>query len=144
MVCQLRQNPCIPIYPLHRHPPLPSSKNSRLSAHPMPAPYPLAQKPRLDQAVAQAPIQLTDNLGKYALASESLLKVQGWEILVVNTKGHSNLQDNIGSIPHPSARILNHYRNMGAPIMMKTALWSWSQRDADIKSGCHPSANEYK
>ena len=42
----------------------------------MSAPYTLAQKHCLLQAVAQAMIQITEDLGKYALALASLLKYQ--------------------------------------------------------------------
>ena len=85
-----------------------------------------------------------DNLSRYALALESLLKDQGWDIPVVNTRGWSNLEDKIGYIPHPDVQLLNYYRKDGASVIMKMDPWFFSQRDADVKQGCHLSANEYK
>jgi hypothetical protein len=111
---------------------------------PVPIPFPAPPQPRLVQAVAQAPIQLTDDLGKYAAVSASVLNDKGWESLVVQTRGRSNLQDSIGKVQHPAARLLDHYRKVGAPILMKTAPWSLSRRDTAVKRGCHPSATEYK
>ena len=102
-------------------PPPPPSKKLSLYSPPMPDIYPLAHKPRLVQAVSQSPIRLTGDLGKYDLALAYLLKDQGWERLVINKRGHSNLHDNIGSIPHPSARLLNHYHKAGAQVIMNKA-----------------------
>ena len=123
---------------------LPVAKRRRFLDPPPPAPFPAPLVPRLVQAVAQAPIRLTDNLGKYAQDSAELLQKVGWEQLVITRRGRSNLCSDVGSIPHPAARLLDHYRTSGAPVLMKTEEWSLERRDAAVRRGCHPSANEHK
>ena len=90
----------------------------------MPVPYILAHKPFLAKAVAQAPIQFTDDLGKYTLASASLLTDQGCERLAVNTRGWYNLQESTGSILRPASILLNRYKKVSALVTTKTAPWN--------------------
>ena len=82
-------------------------------------------------------------LGKWAKEASIVLEEVGWTELVRRARGTSQLTESVKGIPHKAGRLLDHLRQQGAAVPMRTAPWTQDQVVAAIKRGCHKSAREH-
>jgi len=66
-----------------------------------------------------------------------------WESFVQSVRAPPDLPSNVGKLPHPASRLLDHLRAHGAPIPTSTGPWSKERRNASVLRGSHQSANEH-
>ena len=79
-------------------------------------------------------------LGKWARNAAFRLKTLGWEGLVTEVRGKSNMTETVGTIPHKAARALDHLRRRGASVPTSTPPWTQAQFDQAAARGSHQSA----
>lgn len=82
-------------------------------------------------------------LCKWAAAASVELASVGWEKLVKQARGTSQLDDRVKWIPHKAGRLLDHLRRKGAAVPMRTAPWTHEQIMTAAKRGCHKSARDH-
>ena len=58
-------------------------------------------------------------------------------------RGPSDLQPNVGKLPHPAATLLDEYRTQGVPYKTQAENWSQTQREEALQRGAHQSAYQY-
>ncbi|KAI2501864.1 hypothetical protein MHU86_12629 [Fragilaria crotonensis] len=79
-------------------------------------------------------------LGKLAETYASQLRSQGWQQMVTEARGTSNISATVGRLPHTAARLLSHLRKRGASVPMMTPPWSADRKSAAIRRGPHKSS----
>lgn len=82
-------------------------------------------------------------LGKWATAAAERVLLRGWERMVSEQRGMSNLTETVGSLPHKAARLLKMLRQKGAGVLTSTPPWTQAQIDRAAHRGAHRSAAEY-
>lgn len=80
-------------------------------------------------------------LGKLAHRLATRLKTCGWQRLVTDIRGRSNIAGGVGGLPHRAARLLQHLGKRGASVPTSTAPWSRTKCDAAIQRGSHRSSH---
>jgi len=55
-------------------------------------------------------------------------------------RSDNDLHQAVQELPHPTVHILDHLRRHGAPIVLRTPLWSMAQRNQAMERGSHQSA----
>ena len=95
----------------------------------------------------KAPLLLTEdqseNLGKYIEEHVKILQEQGFDSLVHQVRGKSDIHPDVHRLPHKAGRLLKHFQKRGAPIVFETKPWSQERVEAALKRGPHKSANAY-
>ncbi len=56
-------------------------------------------------------------------------------------RGQSNLSDNVRTLPHKSARLLEHLRKRGASVVTSPPPWGMHRRDEAVLRGPHKSSH---
>ena len=84
-----------------------------------------------------------DELGAYVDQTVSLLKVLGWHATITKLRGRSNLHPQVKDLNHPAAPLLDRMRRNGVPVVLKSAPWSPSMKQARFARGPHKSARDY-
>ena len=65
----------------------------------------------------------------------------GWQAVVDDARGKSNLAAGVEQVPHKASRLLAHVRKRGASVVTATSPWSLNRRDAAVRRGAHQSAH---
>ena len=122
-----------------------------VQADPCPAPsVPLSTKPQ-PQGFTAAPespspataAQHPDNLRDWAAENAAFLGEHGFEALVKERRGRSNLNPGVGQLNHPAAGYLDYIRTHGAPVLTSTPPKSPEELQAAVDRGPHPSAEAH-
>ena len=83
-----------------------------------------------------------ETLGKLAAATASTVRQRGWKEFVDRTRGASDLSDGVAALPHKAARLLEHLRRRGAPVLTKSAQWGPGKCDEAMHRGPHKSSHD--
>ena len=83
-----------------------------------------------------------ETLGKLAAATASTVRQRGWKEFVDRTRGASDLSDGVAALPHKAARLLEHLRRRGAPVLTKSAPWGPGKCDEAMHRGPHKSSHD--
>ena len=68
----------------------------------------------------------------------------GWERLFHSVKGRTNFTPHLDCLPHRAAALLDRYARTGVPVVVRSAPWSLTQKDAAMTRGNHPSVKVYE
>jgi hypothetical protein len=94
--------------------------------------------------VPKKPLILSDELGKcVAQAVELYQSTKNFEDFIHACQGPSDLQPDVGKLPHPAAALLDDYRINGVPYKTQADRWSQTFRDEALRRGAHRSAYQY-
>ena len=93
------------------------------------------------QKTTMTPAEKT--LGELARRSAERLTSLGWEGLVTEARGRTQMADGVGNIPHKAARLLDYLRRKGAGVVMQTPPWTAAQIHHAALRGSHKSAREH-
>lgn len=80
-------------------------------------------------------------LGKFANQMARRVRQCGWEAVVNEVRGESNLAKDVRRLPHKAARLLEHLRRRGAGVVTRTEPWTEQRRDEAVRRGAHQSAH---
>ena len=100
-------------------------------------------------AAAQAKRQKTTmtpaekTLGELARRSAERLANLGWEGLVTEARGRTQMADGVRAVPHKAARLLDYLRRKGASVVMHTSPWTVAQVQHAALRGSHKSARDH-
>jgi len=95
--------------------------------------------------VPTQPLILADELGKcVARAVELYQSTNSFEDFIRACQGPSDLQSNIGKLPHPAATLLDEYRTNGVPYKTRADNWTPNLRREALLRGAHQSAYQYQ
>ena len=94
------------------------------------------------RVVKKLKTQLPPELGKYIERDVNLLKQLGWKKFVRQRRPTRDLGP-MDNIHHPAKRLLQHYRNHGAPVKLTTKPWSRERVKQSLKRGAHKSCFDY-
>ena len=75
--------------------------------------------------------------------AEKLLATSGWANTFTTLRGPPDLSPEVSRIRHPAARLLEHFRLHGVPVVTQTLPWTEEQLEAARKRGPHQSVQEY-
>mmetsp|Transcript_36392 Transcript_36392/g.81833 ORF Transcript_36392/g.81833 Transcript_36392/m.81833 type:complete len:1331 (-) Transcript_36392:274-4266(-) len=84
-----------------------------------------------------------DTLRDWAAANAEFLAQHGYEALVKERRGRSNLNPDVGSLNHPAAGYLDYIRRHGAPVVSTTPPKTPEELQAAVDRGPHPSAEAH-
>ena len=93
------------------------------------------------QKTTMTPAERT--LGECAQRSAEKLAKLGWEGLVTEVRGRTQMAEGVGTIPHKASRLLNYLRRKGAGVMMHTPPWTTEQIQQAARRGSHKSARDH-
>ena len=94
------------------------------------------KRPRLGEvAIAE------NTLGKLANQFALQLSSVGWNKLVQNVRGRSNITPSARRLPHKAARFLRHLGTRGAGVTLSTAPWSHERQTQAVLRGSHQSSH---
>ena len=79
-------------------------------------------------------------MGKLAKVTASTVRHIGWEAFVNNTRGVSNLSEQVGRLPHKASRLLQHMRRKGASVVLASTPWEASRCDDAMARGPNKSS----
>lgn len=82
----------------------------------------------------------SSELGEYVASDVALLKSLGWEAFVKSKRGRGDI--GLLDKPHPANRLLQHYKNHGAPVRFSTPDWTSDQLLAAVDRGPHRSCEK--
>jgi hypothetical protein len=82
-------------------------------------------------------------LGELARRSAESLASLGWEDLVTEARGRTQMADGVGKIPHKAARVLDYLRRKGAGVMMQNPSWTVAHIQHAALRGSHKSARDH-
>jgi hypothetical protein len=119
------------------HIPLPSAA---LSYPPQPSGNPAS----IPASTSAVPSAAELNLGKSALAAAGALSALGnWHKFIDSIRGPPDIHDQVGTLPHPAGRLLDHLQKHGAWVPLSNGPWSEPRRNQAIRRGPHKSAYDY-
>ncbi|EJK64484.1 hypothetical protein THAOC_14776, partial [Thalassiosira oceanica] len=103
---------------------------------------------RLEHAAKASPARTVvdrhpDLLGELAAANAEYLEQHGFEALVIERRGRSNLNPDVGNLNHPAAGYLDYLRKYGAPVLTATPPKTPEELQAAVDRGPHPSAKAH-
>jgi hypothetical protein len=99
---------------------------------------------RPSNSVLENPV-IKDRLGTLvAKLSQDLQSCATWEEFVQHVRGRSYLADTIDDIDHPAKSLLQHYRNRGVPVKVRSDKWTPAKIQECLNRGAHPSAILHK
>ena len=94
--------------------------------------------------VPKRPLILSDDLGKLVHQAVDLYQTtNNLEEFLLTCQGPSDLQPDIGKLPHPAASLLDQYRTSGVPYKTHAEPWTPEQREEALRRGAHQSAYQY-
>jgi hypothetical protein len=74
-------------------------------------------------------------------ASQLYIDSSIWEDFVPKVRdARGDFHPNVGTIPHPSAQLINRFRVGGAPVECSCTPWSFAQKSTALTRGPHQSA----
>ena len=76
-------------------------------------------------------------------ATRQYLAASTWEEFFSQQKDPKGDFGDVKDIPHTAARLLNHYKHVGVPALMRTARWTRARKLAALARGPHKSAAEH-
>ena len=79
------------------------------------------------RAAAATTSEAENALGKLAYRLAARLKRYGWQRLVTETRGRSNIAEDVGDLSHRAAGLLRHLGKRGASVPTSTAPWTRTQ-----------------
>ena len=84
-----------------------------------------------------------DKLRDWAAANAEFLAEHGYEALVKERRGRSNLNPDVGKLNHPAAGYLEYIRKHGAPVLSTASPKTPEELQAAVDRGPHPSAEAH-
>jgi hypothetical protein len=108
----------------------------------------LPSRPLSPTSVAWEPPAATPSLDELDQlieeASQLYLNSSSWEEFVPKVRdARGNFHPVVGTIPHPSAHLLNCFQIGGAPVACSGTPWSFAQKAAALTRGPHQSARQH-
>ena len=110
--------------------------------------HPTGEQP--DQTVpggeraGDTPAPPAERLYELAAGNAEFLAAHGWRDLVVDRRGRSALNPDVGKIPHAAAAYLDFLRRLGAPALSVHCPWTPAEVQAAADRGPHPSAKAHR
>ena len=87
---------------------------------------------------------MSDELGKCVKQFVALYQsTNNFDDFIRACRGPSDLQPNVGKLPHPAATLLDQYRTRGVPYKTHAENWSTQFREQALQRGAHQSAYQY-
>ena len=86
----------------------------------------------------------SDQLGKLIKENVCALQSSDWLSFIIQAKKKKCIHRDVGKLPHPAAKVLDHIRVEGAPATFDTPAWTVERNDEAVNRGCHKSAKEYQ
>jgi len=86
---------------------------------------------------------ISDELGELIHRDSALYASVGLSGLILQRRGRGDLTDLQNIKTHPAHRLLQQYRNRGAPVVLATPPWSRAQIRRAANRGAHTSAREH-
>jgi len=84
---------------------------------------------------------LSDDLGKLVEeARKLLLESASFDDFLRSYQGPSDFHEDVGSIPHPAATLLEHYRTQGTSVDTPSKPWTDAQKQEALQCGVHKSS----
>ena len=105
------------------------------------SPWVPVQAGKRQKTTTMTPAEKT--LGKWARRSAERLATLGWEGLVAEARGRSQMADGVGAISHKAARLLDFLRRKGAGVVMQTPPWTKDRVQQAARRGSHKSACDH-
>ena len=88
---------------------------------------------------------MSDTLGKLVIsARQRLASSTSFEEFIRNYQGPSDFHQEVSSIKHPAALLLDNYRLNGVPLETPSEPWSLKQKREALLRGAHKSLYEYQ
>lgn len=78
-------------------------------------------------------------LVKLAFGYAQRLRATGWESMIQNARGRSNIPSAVGQLPHKAARLLSHLGKRGASVPLATRPWTSDQLEEALRRGPNQS-----
>ena len=82
-------------------------------------------------------------LGEFVDRAVSLLATRGWHSMVQAMRGESDIQPDVGQLPHSAAPLLDRLRRFGCPCILSTPPPTPQELDGMFERGPHSSALDH-
>jgi hypothetical protein len=111
---------------------------------PKPPPLPgLAERQNKPNDGPRLTATQVEELGELIARDAKLLDEQGWSKFVTLKRGESDFHPQVGRVKHRAGRLLNHLRQQGASVVLKTPAWSEERLQETLNRGPHKSSHEH-
>ena len=91
-----------------------------------------------------SPASPAKRLHELAAENAEFLAAHGWRNLMVDRRGRSALNPDVGKIPHAAAAYLDFLRRLGAPALSAHRPWTPVEVQAAADRSPHPSAGAHR
>ena len=81
------------------------------------------------------------SLGKLAMETGHRVRSSGWQQVVSELRGSSNISVGVHNLPHKASRLLDHLRRRGAAVPMTSPPWSIDEKGQAMARGPHQSSH---